>query len=112
MLAVEFDRNAWASSYAEMHLETDPGVEAVHYLPTDAGEREIRLVEVNTLMGERIDNSLEAIDFGVDTGTDTEHRLRILDVTRGQWKRIESGQLELPHHWSLQGKVSFPNSCS
>ena len=110
MLATLFDRDAWAASYAQMHLETDPGVEAVYYLPSHAGEREVRLVEVNSLIGERFDNSLEAIDFGVDRGTETQHQLRILDVTSAQWSRIEGGQLVLPHHWSLDGKVSFLKS--
>jgi hypothetical protein len=41
------------------HLTTDPGIIAVHFLPRGANDREIRFVEVNTLIGDRTDNLLE-----------------------------------------------------
>lgn len=108
MPATQFDRNSMARWYAQEHLKTDPGLITVHYLPQNAEEREIRLVEVNELLAERNDDILEPIDFGVDTGSDNAHKLFVLDVTPDQWERIQSGQLALPGNWSIEDTRSFP----
>lgn len=96
--------------YAKSHLKTDPGVVAVYYLPTNAGEREIRLVEVNKLIGDRNDDALEPIDFGVDTGTETAHKLFVLDITPEQWGRIRTNALPLPGNWSLNNAIAYKSS--
>jgi hypothetical protein len=93
--------------YAEEHLKTDPGIDAVYYLPANADEREIRFIEVNHLIGDRNDEALEPIDFGIDTGTDHAHSLLVLDVTPSQWSRIQARQLALPCNWSLDGAVQY-----
>jgi hypothetical protein len=93
--------------YAESHLKTDPGIVSVHYLPTKAEEREIRFIEVNRLMGDRNDDALEPIDFGIDVGMDTAHKLLVLDVTPKQWERIKAQKLSLPSGWSLEGEIDF-----
>ncbi len=105
MPAIQFDAESMAQWYAKEHRKTDPGVEAVHYLPQNAGEREIRLVEINNLIGERNDCALEPIDFGIDRGMDTEHTLFVLDVTPGQWQQIQAGELPLPGNWSLDAEL-------
>lgn len=107
MPATKFDRDSMARWYAKQHIKTDPGIRAIYYLPANAPEREIRFIEVNDLIGERSDDTLEPIDFGVDSGTDTEHRLFVLDVTPDQWDRIQESSLPLPQGWSLKGKVHF-----
>jgi len=107
MPATQFDRNSMACWYAKEHLKTDPGIVSVHYLPTNAGEREIRFVEINRLIGDRNDDALEPIDFGVDTGMDTAHKLFVLDVTPDQWDRIRSQELRLPSNRSLDGAVHY-----
>ena len=96
-----------AKWYAKQHLKTDPGIRSVYYLPSNAPEREIRLIEINELLGDRSDDTLEPIDFGVDTGTGTEHRLFVLDVTPSQWDRIKQSSVALPRGWSLDGAVSL-----
>jgi hypothetical protein len=106
MPATLFDRNAMARWYAEQHIKTDPGIRSVYYLPTSAPEREIRFIEVNELIGDREDDALEPIDFGVDTGTETEHKLLVLDVTPSQWDRIKGALLPLPQGWSLQDAIA------
>ncbi len=93
--------------YAREHLNTDPGIATIYYLPQNAEEREIRFVEVNQLMADRDDDALEPIDFGVDAGLESAHRLFVLDVTPSQWERIEKGGLSLPAHWSLDQRQSF-----
>ena len=108
MPATQFDRDSKARWYAKQHLKTDPGIRTVNYLPANAPDREIRFVEVNELIADMNDNSLEPLDFGVDTGMDTEHKLFVLDVTPDQWDRINQGSLALPSDWSLDSAVSFP----
>ncbi len=109
MSTTTFNRDSWAGWYAQEHLKTDPGIVEIHYLPTDAGERDIRFVEVNSLIGERTDESLEPIDFGIDTGTDTAHKLFVLDVTPRQWQEIQGGELQLPLGWSFDNSVVYTN---
>ncbi len=109
MPATQFNRNSMAEWYATEHLKTDPGIVSIYYLPANADEREIRLVEINQLIGDRNDDALEPIDFGVDTGMDSAHKLFVLDVTPYQWARIKSKKLILPHDWSLEGAVQYPN---
>ncbi len=109
MPAIEFDRDTMARWYAAQHLKTDPGLVSVYYLPMNAGDREIRLVEVNHLMGERTDDSLEPIDFGVDRGLDSAHKLVVLDVTPAQWERIQKLELGLPRSWALDEAIPFKN---
>jgi hypothetical protein len=107
MPATQFDRDTMARWYAQEHLKTDPGVRSVYYLPTDAPERQIRLIEINELIGERRDDTLEPIDFGVDRGLESEHELLVLDVTPRQWNMIAKSALKLPQGWSLQGAVPY-----
>lgn len=98
-------RDNLASWYARRHLTIDNGVEQILYLPADAPPREIRFLEVNTMISET--TPLEPIDFGVDTGSNNAHSLYVLDVTPSQWDDIQSGQLNLPTGWSLEGNQVF-----
>ena len=107
MQATQFDRDTTARWYAEEHLKTDPGIVAVYYLPENAGQREIRFVEINNLISDRNDEALEPIDFGIDTGTESAHKLFVLDVTPEQWERIKSRELGLPSDWSLDHAIHF-----
>lgn len=109
MPATQFDRDALARWYANEHLKTDPGIKAVYYLPTNADEREIRFVEINTLIGDRNDDALEPIDFGVDMGMESAHKLFVLDVTPKQWDRIRNNELGLPSNWTLENASHFEN---
>lgn len=94
-----FDRDSLAHWYAQRHFSTDPGVESIYYLPTDAAPREIRFLEVNGMISET--TPLEPIDFGVDIGSAEAHTLYVLDVTPTQWEAIQRGELELPAGWVL-----------
>lgn len=96
-----FNRDELATWYAGEHQKTDPGIVAVYYLPADSPGRELRLIEVNELIGRRDDSALTPIDFGVATGLDEEHSLLVLDVTPEQWERLRNGTLSLPAGWSL-----------
>ena len=100
-----FDRDRMAKWYASRHLKTDAGVDCIHYLPTNAPAREIRLLEVNRLISESAD--LEPIDFGVDIGSDNAHTLYVLDVTPAQWDAIDTGLTSLPSGWTLEGSINL-----
>lgn len=102
-----FYPDSWAKVYAESHLRTDPGITYVFYLPTNAAEREIRLLEVNELLAVRESDPIDPIDFGVDTEGTNPHRLLVVDVTPNQWEQIQSGRTQLPPGWSLDSKVTF-----
>ena len=112
MAVTDFDRGDMAKWYAKQHLATDPAVQAVYYLPTNSDDCEIRFIEVNASLADRNDDTLEPIDFGVDMGKETEHRLVVLDVTPKQWDRINSrdDDLQLPPNWSLENAVRYPST--
>jgi hypothetical protein len=96
-----FNGESMARFYAKRHKNTDQAISGIYYLPTGAPANEIRFVEVN----ESITGTAnpEPIDFGVDGGTDNEHKLIVLDVTPKQWKEIREGTLLLPPGWTLEG---------
>jgi len=66
MKTMSFNRDQMARFYAKQHLKTDPGTILVLYLPQNADEREVRLIEVNNLMGDRNDNAFFPISFCLD----------------------------------------------
>jgi hypothetical protein len=102
MPAIPFDRDAMAVWYAKQHRKIDPGIQQIYYLKTGAPPREIRFVEINHLLADMNDDVLEPVDFGVDTGSENEHKLFVLDVTPTQWGEIDQGKLSLPAGWTLQ----------
>lgn len=107
MSVIQFNKDEMARWYADRHLSTDPGIQAVYYLPTGAPEREIRFLEVNALIAVRENDPLEPIDFGVDIESAEPHTLLVLDVTPGQWEKIRNGKIPLPDGWSLDQSISF-----
>lgn len=110
MTIATFNRESLAHWYAEQHLETDPGITKVIYLPHGAGPREIRFLEINTLIREdRSNHQLVPIDFGVDMGQDSHHKLYVVDLTPDQWAQVSRKELVLPEGWSLDSKVEFPS---
>ena len=106
MSVSQFNKDEMIRWYAERHLSTDPGIQAVYYLPAGAPGREIRFLEINELMAVRESDPLEPIDFGVDI-QGSEHALLVLDVTPAQCDRIRRGETLLPSGWSLDQAVSF-----
>jgi hypothetical protein len=107
MSVVQFDRDSMARWYADRHLKTDPGILEIHYLPANAPDREVRLLEVNSLIATRTEDPIQPIDFGVDIGAASGHTLLVADVTPEQWSRIKQGRLELPDGWSLKESKAF-----
>ena len=107
-----FDAATMAEWYARRHLEVDPGTAVVYHLRSP-DPREIRFVEVNTMMAERdVDPFVPSgpvgapFDPGAPTGPDGSHSLLIVDVTPGQFTRLERGQDVLLSGWSLADPVA------
>lgn len=105
MSMIAFDRDALARWYATQHLKIDDGIERVVHLPTNAGDREIRFLEINKDMLDP-DDRLQPINFGVEMGSDQQHDLWVIDVTPEQYERIRLGELALPGNWTLDGAAS------
>lgn len=110
MTTIAFDRDATARWYATQHLKVDDGIAEVVYLPTNAGDREIRFLEINRDMLDANDG-LEPISFGVDMGSGSEHVLWVIDVTPEQYERICDKTLPLPGTWTLDSAaVHYPRN--
>jgi hypothetical protein len=90
-------------------LADRPGGREIDDFPVNAPTSEIRLLEVNELIADMNDDTLEPVDFGVDTGSENEHKLFVLDVTPSQWDSIRRRALRLPAGWSLEHAVPFDN---
>lgn len=103
-----FDRDSMARWHADRQMATDPEVEDIYYLKTNAPDREVRLIEVNSQIVPRDEDPIHPLDFGVDRGGETDHKLLIADVTPGQWAEIESGKISLPDGWTLEGAIHYP----
>jgi hypothetical protein len=56
------------------------------------------------------DDALEPIDFGVNTGSESEHKFFVLDVTPSHWDSITQRTLALPVGWSLEDAIPLENS--
>jgi hypothetical protein len=108
---VNHARNAiWQGCPGELARQAAPEDRSgysILYLPTNADDREMRLIEVNELVADRNDDTLEPINFGVDRGMEPEHQLFVLDVTPNQWDRIRQSLLPLPGNWSLDHAEYF-----
>jgi hypothetical protein len=104
----QFDRTEMAHWYAARHLKTDPGIEVVYFLPTGAPDREIRFVEINNLIAVRDKDPLEPIDFGVDVGGASAHKLLVVDVTPAQWEKINKKNFYCQRVGPWTGRPLFP----
>lgn len=99
-----------ATEYASYHMRRDSGVESIYYLPAmpdSPSRRDIRLIEVNSLLDDSSTESMEPFYFGINVGTQDEHWLYTLDVTPRQWQQILRQELSLPQGWSLDQRVEF-----
>lgn len=106
--ATQFERDKLAKWYANQHLKADHGISEILYLPQNCAQREIRFIEVNKSLGDdRLPHELIPIDFGVDMGQESEHRLWVLDVSPTQYKQIQTGEVPLPEGWVIAGSQNF-----
>ena len=96
MAVVHFDRDAMARRYVSLNRDLDPGIRKILYLPEGSPDREIRLLVVNDLLAERDDVLLRPVKFGFGIGSESEHKLLVVDVSPSQWAAIERDEIPLP----------------
>lgn len=96
MATVDLERDQRTEVFANRHWRTDSGVEAIYYLPEQAPDREIRLVEVNREVASLEGLPIEPIDFGIDANRESFHRLLVLDLSPDQWHMICENEISLP----------------
>jgi hypothetical protein len=99
-------RDQVAAWIARKHLAVDPGITDILYLPSDSPEREIRLIEANSLLTGSAGEEVTPIDFGLNV-EGLSFKLLVLDVTPDQWKEIVEGKSQLPPGWILAGNQRF-----
>ena len=95
------NRDDFARWIAIKHLAIDPEIREVHYLPTNAASREVRLLEVNARLA--LPNSLgpvEPVDF-MPNIDGLDFTLLVADVTPEEWEAIRRRELALPDGWVL-----------
>lgn len=77
----------FASRLAHRDMSSDMAIEFVVYLPTNAPDDEIRLLEVNRLLSPSNSDLIELLDFTPDS--DPAFKVFVVDITADQWERIE-----------------------
>jgi len=98
------DRDTVAAWVAKSHFITDSAIREVWYLPKDAPQDEIRLLELSDRLPGN-ETVVEPIGFGLDL-EGASFRLVIADVTTDQMEQIKQRAQPLPSGWSLdQNKV-------
>ena len=107
---VAFDRDSMATWYAKQHLKVDEGIEEVVYLPTNAGEREIRFLEINKEMLDP-DDHLEPINYGVDMGTGVSRRPKPASDRRAISGHLPGAFRPTGHPTALPPKESCDGEC-
>jgi hypothetical protein len=96
----------FAKWMAQRHVISDPDIREVIYLPSNAPDNEIRLLEVNVLLKVGDDERVEPIDFSPDING-VNFAVLVADITPGQWQGIREGKLPLPAGWDLKGYRTF-----
>ncbi len=111
------DRDAVAQWVAQKHFRVDKNICEIWYLPENAPEDEIRLLEVSDLSvtptttttpdphvaataSATTTTTAPPMDFGLDI-RDANFVLRVVDVDSDQLEQIKQDQLCLPENWSL-----------
>jgi hypothetical protein len=92
-------RDEFGRWVALKHLAIDPEIREVHYLPTNAAPREVRLLEVNGRLA--VSGSVgpvEPVDFMPDVNG-LDFTLLVADVTPEEWEAIRRQELSLPDGW-------------
>ena len=102
-------RDLFARWLARRHLLTDPGISRVVYLPANAPDKEVRLLEVNTLVsvpaGAR--QFVEPLEFTPDL-PGIRYTVLVADLTPAQWKVARKNpERILPEGWTLDGAKTF-----
>jgi hypothetical protein len=106
MNTVTEQRAAFAEWLARQHLRFDSRLTRVVYLPENAPEDEVRLVEVNTGLYVEPGNPIVPVET-TPAVTDLPFRVWVADVTPEEWQQIQNNPGLLPEGWSLEGNMTI-----
>jgi hypothetical protein len=106
MSEVTQERAAFAEWLARQHLRFDSRLTEILHLPAGAPEDEVRLLEVNTGLYVEPGEPIVPIETTLAV-KDMPFRVRVLDVTPGEWKEIQTNPGLLPAGWSLEGRQTI-----
>jgi hypothetical protein len=86
---------------AERHYQAEPRLtRIIHYSGSQSTEARapepIKLLEVNPAT---VSSRLAPVRFGPSPSTGIPFSVAIIEVTPGDYDRIEAGELKLPKHW-------------
>jgi len=105
MAASDTVTKEFVESLAQLHFETDDGIEQIIWLRS-GDEKEICLIEVN-----RTALPTESIQvFRFAPSEDVPFPIFIADVRPTEWERIQSGDIPLPEGWALEEAQVFQRS--
>jgi len=105
MAASDTVTKEFVESLAQLHFETDDGLEQIIWVRSGE-ERQICLLEVN-----RTALPTESIQvFRFAPSEDVPFPIFIADVRPTEWERIQSGSIPLPEGWALKGAQVFQRS--
>jgi len=93
------DRDSVAAWLAIKHFIGDSAIREVWYLPKNAPENEIRLLELSDRLAGN-ESHVDPFDFGLDI-EGANFRLMVADVTTDQMEQIKQNHQQLPPGWSL-----------
>ncbi len=99
------DRDAVAAWLAKKHFITDSTIREVWYLPKNAPQNELRLLELSDRLASN-ESSVDPLDFGLDVDG-ANFRLMVADVTTDQMEQIKQNIQQLPPGWSLDGTTMW-----
>jgi hypothetical protein len=102
MSEIDRERAAFAEWLARQHLRFDPRLTQVVYLPTDAPNDEIRMLEVNIGLYPEPGKPIFPIETTPAVNT-LPFRVWVADVTPDEWKQIQTDPSLLPNGWKLEG---------
>ena len=97
-------RDQFAHWMTRRHLVSDFALEFVVYLPCGAPDREIRLLEVNSLIHLEEADPVQPLDFSPDIDG-ADFQVSVADITPAQWDAIKGNRLALPPGWQLADQV-------
>jgi len=96
------ERAAFAEWLARQHLRFDTRLTQIVYLPANAPDDEVRLLEVNTGLFPEPGNPIVSVET-TPAVTDLPFRVWVADVTPDEWQQIQINPGMLPAGWSLEG---------
>jgi hypothetical protein len=99
------DRDFIAAWLAKKHFIADSAIREVWYLPKNAPQDEIRLLELSDRLAGN-ESRVDPLDFGLDIDG-ANFRLMVADVTTDQMEQIKQNRQQLPPGWSLDGTTMW-----